>query len=88
MATSRTLQNGPEIERLRVEAGLTRPELARRIGVHRTYIRLIEREERNAQPPVISAIADALGCNVKKILRGHRAAQRARAQLANLPRTA
>ena len=70
MATSPTLQNGAELERRRIEAGLKRSELAGRAGLHRTYIRLLEIEERSAQPGTLKAIADALPkCQVRDLLR-------------------
>lgn len=75
MATSPTRpptrQDGAEIERRRVEAGLSVSGLAQKTGLHKTYIRLIEREKRNAQPDTLKLIADELpDCEVRDLLKG------------------
>lgn len=68
MATS-PLQDGAEIERRRIEAGLTKTGLAQKAGVHQTYIYLLESGKRSAQPPVIAALAKALKCRTRDLLK-------------------
>lgn len=73
MATSPTRritrQDGAEIERRRVEAGLSVSGLAEKTGLHKTYIRLLERNLRSAQPDALKLIADVLpDCEVKDLL--------------------
>ena len=74
MATSPTRitrQDGAEIERRRVEAGLSVSGLAQKTGLHKTYIRFLERNRRSAQPDTLKLIADALpDCEVKDLLLG------------------
>jgi predicted transcriptional regulator len=80
MATSptrTTRQDGAEIERRRTEAGISVSGLAQTTGLHKTYIRYIERETRSAQPDTLKLIADALPeCEVKDLLKGATTAKR------------
>lgn len=68
MTTSPTLQNGAELKRLRIEAGLNRSELAGKAGLHQTYIGLLEREMRSARAGALRAIAGVLGCETRDLL--------------------
>lgn len=52
---------GRAIHELRLDAGVSQEELARRAGMHRTYIGGIERGERNVSFANLLKIADALG---------------------------
>jgi transcriptional regulator with XRE-family HTH domain len=72
-----TRQEGAEIERRRVEAGISVSGLAEKTGLHKTYIRYIERETRSAQPDTLKLIADALpGCEVKDLLKREQNSER------------
>lgn len=55
-----TLQDGAEIERRRIAAGMGRTALGRAVNLHRTYIRLIEIEHRSVLLPTLNRIAGAL----------------------------
>jgi len=59
---------GNRVKRLRKSKGWTQEELARRAGLHRTYVGSIERYERNVSLINISKIAKALGVGVQKLL--------------------
>lgn len=48
------------VRRLRLEAGMSQEELAERAGVHRTYIGMLERGEKNVTIYNIERIAKAL----------------------------
>ncbi len=48
----------------RVKQNLSQEELAERAGVHRTYIGMIERAEKNITLQNIEKIAKALGINI------------------------
>ncbi len=48
--------------------GLSQEELAERAGVHRTYIGMLEREEKNVTIYNIERIAEALGLEPYKLL--------------------
>ena len=48
------------VRRLRLEAGMSQEELAERAGVHRTYVGMLERGEKNVTIYNIERIAMAL----------------------------
>lgn len=48
------------VRRIRVELGLSQEELAERAGVHRTYVGMLERGEKNVTIYNIERIANAL----------------------------
>ncbi|WP_394235996.1 helix-turn-helix domain-containing protein [Pseudomonas anguilliseptica] len=48
------------VRRIRVEIGLSQEELAERAGVHRTYVGMLERGEKNVTIYNIERIANAL----------------------------
>jgi transcriptional regulator with XRE-family HTH domain len=52
---------GDDVNRLRREAGLTQAELAKKAGISRAYLSLVEINRRGVMPPIADAIADALG---------------------------
>lgn len=59
---------GRAIHQLRLDAGVSQEELARRAGMHRTYIGGIERGERNVSFANLLKIAQALGELPSKLL--------------------
>ena len=60
---------GKEIRKRRLERNLSQEELADRAGVHRTYIGMIERGEKNITIVNLSKIAQALGIKTKELLK-------------------
>lgn len=58
---------GLKVQQIRKELGLSQEELAYRAGVHRTYIGMIERAERNITLTNIKKIADALQVEIKDL---------------------
>lgn len=52
---------------LREEQGISQEKLAARAGLHRTYIGMVERLERNPSLICIHKIAKGLGINVKDL---------------------
>lgn len=52
---------GRVVRRQREAAGLSQELLAERAGLHRTYISLLERGQRNPSLEVIRAVAKGLG---------------------------
>ena len=58
---------GLKVQQRRKELGISQEELAYRAGVHRTYIGMIERAERNITLSNIKRLADALGVEVKEL---------------------
>ncbi|MDD1015520.1 helix-turn-helix domain-containing protein [Pseudomonas rubra] len=57
------------LRRLRLEQKLSQEELAERAGVHRTYIGMLERSEKNVTIHNIERIARALGVAPATLLR-------------------
>jgi transcriptional regulator with XRE-family HTH domain len=59
--------NGPLIRRLRTDAGLTRPALALKAGVDRTYLWRVERGDVEPTVRWLAPIAKALGVTVASL---------------------
>jgi len=58
---------GNKVRYERVKLDLSQEELAYRAGVHRTYIGMIERAEKNITLKNIEKIAKALNLKIKKL---------------------
>ena len=58
---------GKKIRSERMRAGLSQEELAARAGVHRTYIGMVERAEKNITLANIEKIAKALGMRISQL---------------------
>lgn len=56
------------VRRRRLELGLSQEELAERAGVHRTYVGMLERSEKNVTIYNIQRIALALGVEPHSLL--------------------
>ncbi|EER47839.1 helix-turn-helix domain-containing protein [Actinobacillus minor] len=59
---------GLSIKLERVRRGLSQEELAERAGLHRTYIGMVERAERNITVVNLALIAKALGVSIGSLL--------------------
>lgn len=58
---------GQRVQELRKERNLSQEQLADLAGVHRTYIGMIERAEKNITLCNIERIADALKVSIKEL---------------------
>ena len=58
---------GNFLRELRNEKGITQEKLAERAGLHRTYIGMVERLERNPSLVCIYKIANGLGVHVSQL---------------------
>ncbi len=58
---------GEKVRATRLEQGLSQEDLADKAGVHRTYIGMIERAEKNITLENIKKIAVALGIKVEDL---------------------
>lgn len=56
-----------KVRALRISKGISQEELADLAGVHRTYIGMIERAEKNITLKNIEKIANALGVKIKDL---------------------
>ena len=61
---------GQRVKEKRTSANLSQEELAYKAGVHRTYIGMIERGEKNITLLSIEKIAKALNTNIEEIFKG------------------
>ena len=59
---------GQRVRNERIKLGLSQEQLAVRAGVHRTYIGMIERAEKNITLETIEKIAKALGISLEKLM--------------------
>lgn len=58
---------GQRVQELRKKRNLSQEQLADMSGVHRTYIGMVERAEKNITLRNIKKIAEALGVNIKDL---------------------
>lgn len=58
---------GEKVRELRKEKGFSQEELAFKAALHRTYIGMIERAEKNITLVNIEKIANALDVNIKEL---------------------
>ena len=61
---------GREIRKHRKALGVSQEELAERAGLHRNYIGMLERGERNPRVTVLVQLARALGVRVSDLMTG------------------
>lgn len=61
---------GDRIRELRKAKGISQEELAERAGLHRTYIGMIERAEKNITLINIEKLAIALNVEIKQLFNG------------------
>ncbi len=59
---------GEKVREIRKEKGLSQEELAHKADLHRTYIGMIERAEKNITLLNIEKIAKALEVNIKELI--------------------
>lgn len=59
---------GDRVREIRTQRGLSQEQLAHLADVHRTYIGMIERAEKNITLININKIAEALGVDLKELL--------------------
>ena len=68
VSNSNILQKfGNKVRQLRLEKGLSQEELAYKAGLHRTYIGMIERAEKNITLLNIEKIAHALDSSINNL---------------------
>ena len=60
---------GDKVRELRKEKNLSQEELSFKADLHRTYIGMIERAEKNITLVNIEKIAKALGVDIKELLK-------------------
>lgn len=67
MKTKAQIKFGRKVRELRTAAGLSQEALAEKAGLHRTYIGMIERAEKNITLANIEKIARALGVPLREM---------------------
>lgn len=63
------LRFAENVKRIRNERGLSQEELAFQARVHRTYIGMVERAERNVSLIYAEKIANALGVGIEELIK-------------------
>ena len=58
---------GQNVQKTRLALGFSQEQLAEKAGVHRTYVGMIERAEKNITLCNIERIANALGVSIKEL---------------------
>lgn len=58
---------GQKVRKLRLELNLSQEDLAFKANLHRTYIGMIERAEKNITLLNIAKLAQALNCDIKTL---------------------
>ncbi|WP_432135834.1 helix-turn-helix domain-containing protein [Streptomyces sp. bgisy154] len=66
--TQRLAQDPVRVLRKRVQAGLAQNELAARIGISAAQLCRIEKGKSGASAPVLSRLADELGCTIADLM--------------------
>ena len=61
---------GRNVQKVRKARGLSQEKLAETAGVHRTYVGMIERAEKNITICNMKKIADALNVKISDLLEG------------------
>lgn len=61
---------GQKVREERLKRGLSQEELAEKAGLHRTYIGMIERAEKNITLINIAKLAKALQMSLDELMRG------------------
>lgn len=61
---------GQRIRALREEQGLSQEQLAAKSGVHRTYVGMVERAEKNISVTSLAKFSKALGSTMSSLLEG------------------
>jgi transcriptional regulator with XRE-family HTH domain len=59
---------GNKVKKERIKRGFSQESFAEKVGVHRTYIGMVERAEKNITLTNINKIAKALGISLGKLL--------------------
>lgn len=68
MSKTTLVKFGEKVREERLKQGLSQEELASKAGVHRTYIGMIERAEKNITLENIEKVAKALKLNINELL--------------------
>lgn len=61
---------GQKVREARIKQGLSQEGLAVKAGVHRTYIGMIERAEKNITLSNVQKVAQALGLSISELTKG------------------
>lgn len=62
------IEFGTKVKNLRIAQGLTQQQLADKSGLHKNYIGMVERGERNPSLKNIETIAMALGVSISQLM--------------------
>lgn len=63
-----TKKLGEQLRKIRIQKGMSQGDIAKKLGVHRSYISGIERGIRNPTVKNLERLADALGVDPRNLL--------------------
>lgn len=63
-----TKKLGEQLRKIRLQKGMSQGDIAKKLGVHRSYISGIERGIRNPTVKNLERLADALGVDPRNLL--------------------
>lgn len=69
MNESILIQFGKKLKKLRLEKGLTQEQFSKKCGLHKNYIGMIERGERNPSLINVEIIANALEISISDLMK-------------------
>lgn len=69
MNESILIQFGKRLKKLRLEKGLTQEQFSKKCGLHKNYIGMIERGERNPSLIKVEIIANALEMSISDLIK-------------------
>lgn len=61
-------QDPGRVRRKRIEAGLNQTALARKAGISKNHMSMVERGVAGASPGVLARLAEALGCQTADLM--------------------
>ncbi|MBI5077948.1 MAG: helix-turn-helix transcriptional regulator [Candidatus Yonathbacteria bacterium] len=59
---------GEQLRKIRLEKGMSQGDIAKKLGVHRSYVSGVERGIRNPTVKNLERLADALGVDPRNLL--------------------
>lgn len=65
---NQVVQFGKKLRKVRLKKNLSQGDIARILGVHRSYISGLERGRRNPSLLTVQKVAKALGVNAKELI--------------------
>lgn len=59
---------GAKLRQVRMQQGISQEKLAELAGLHRTFVSMVERGERNVTIATVEKLAQGLGCRMAELM--------------------